>query len=259
MSNVSNEFMDEHFYSNCTHSSDTMTNSGSDDSYQAVEWKNVIPEKWDCELVQNYIAHILYRNEFDNDRIVITQDKFRECNGQKLMRMQHHDFIQLDPDSGTVIYREFQELNRTPHTITKTARSKREPAAKKPRTPSTRGRKPGQLSKGNHLWEFLRDLLNDDRSNPHLLKWVNREEGIFRIVKSEQVAKFWGDKKKRPKMSYEKMSRAIRFCRDVGYFGEVPKNVGHPKKLIFKFGNKAHGWDKKDPNANLDFLKNISY
>ncbi|KAK6973468.1 hypothetical protein BgiMline_024683, partial [Biomphalaria glabrata] len=28
---------------------------------------------------------------------------------------------------------------------------------------------------GNHLWEFVRDLLRDPKTNPNLLKWEDRE------------------------------------------------------------------------------------
>ena len=66
------------------------------------------------------------------------------------------------------------------------------------------------VSKGNHLWEFLLDLLNDETYNPELIKWENRPEGIFRIVKSHEVAHMWGEKKNRPTMNYEKLSRALR-------------------------------------------------
>lgn len=64
--------------------------------------------------------------------------------------------------------------------------------------------------KGNHLWEFIRDLLFDHRYNPSLVKWEDREEGIFKFVKSDQVAKLWGRKKNNPAMTYEKLSRAMR-------------------------------------------------
>ncbi|XP_060569978.1 ETS homologous factor-like isoform X6 [Ruditapes philippinarum] len=129
-----------------------------------------------------------------------------------------------------------------------------EPTKKKPATkrkvskpgeqqkPQNRGRKPGQISKGNHLWEFIRDLLKDPKSNPHLLRWEEQETGVFRFVQSEAVAQMWGRKKNNPGMTYEKLSRAMRFCRTAGYFAEVPKTGKFPKKLCFRFGEKAFGW-----------------
>ncbi|RUS79705.1 hypothetical protein EGW08_012539 [Elysia chlorotica] len=95
---------------------------------------------------------------------------------------------------------------------------------------------------GNHLWEFVRDLLQDPKFNPKLLKWEDKENGVFRFVQSEQVARLWGKKKNNPMMTYEKLSRAMRFCRKTGFFNAVPRTGKFPKKLCFMFGEKAHGW-----------------
>lgn len=106
------------------------------------------------------------------------------------------------------------------------------------------GRKKGQVSKVYHLWEFIRDVLNDPRYCGKVIKWENEEEGIFRVVQSETAASMWGQKKNnRTKMTYEKMSRSIRYSRKEGYFDDLPKDKGYPKKLCFKFGKKAHGWN----------------
>ncbi|KAL4224770.1 hypothetical protein ACF0H5_015467 [Mactra antiquata] len=108
------------------------------------------------------------------------------------------------------------------------------------------GRKKGQVSKVYHLWEFIRDVLNDPNHCGKVIKWENEEEGIFRVVQSEVAASMWGQKKKnRTKMTYEKMSRSIRYSRKEGYFDDLPKDKGYPKKLCFKFGKKAHGWNTK--------------
>lgn len=64
-----------------------------------------------------------------------------------------------------------------------------------------------------HLWEFIRDLLHDDRYCPRIIKWESEDEGIFRVVKSDEVAKHWGSKKNnRSKMTYEKLSRSLRWA-----------------------------------------------
>ncbi|VDH93057.1 Hypothetical predicted protein [Mytilus galloprovincialis] len=71
------------------------------------------------------------------------------------------------------------------------------------------GRKKGQTSSVYHLWEFIRDLLHDPKQR--IIKWENEQEGIFRVVKSSEVAKQWGNmKKNREKMTYEKLSRSLR-------------------------------------------------
>ena len=67
----------------------------------------------------------------------------------------------------------------------------------------------GNKGKGK-LWEFIRDLLLNAETCPSIIKWENRSEGIFRIVKSGHVADLWGKRKGNASMTYEKMSRAMR-------------------------------------------------
>ncbi|KAH9374307.1 hypothetical protein HPB48_005627 [Haemaphysalis longicornis] len=61
------------------------------------------------------------------------------------------------------------------------------------------------------LWEFIRDLLLNPSTNPSLIRWERREDGIFKFVQSDKVAKMWGDRKQNPRMTYEKLSRAMRY------------------------------------------------
>ncbi|XP_033753254.1 ETS-related transcription factor Elf-5-like isoform X2 [Pecten maximus] len=102
---------------------------------------------------------------------------------------------------------------------------------------SNRGRKHGQCSKGNHLWEFIRDLLKDPQLNPSLLKWEDKESGVFRFVQSEAVAQMWGRKKSNPGMTYEKLSRAMRYYYKRGILDRVDG-----RRLVYKFGSNSHGW-----------------
>lgn len=68
-----------------------------------------------------------------------------------------------------------------------------------------------QTGKGNgKLWEFIRDLLLDPATNPSLIRWERREDGVFKFVQSDKVAKLWGQRKQNPRMTYEKLSRAMR-------------------------------------------------
>jgi len=71
-----------------------------------------------------------------------------------------------------------------------------------------------QGSNGRHLWEFIRDLLlagdNGDKAAAEIIRWENRDDGIFRIVDSKQVAQLWGIRKRNKTMTYEKLSRALR-------------------------------------------------
>ncbi|KAK3596166.1 hypothetical protein CHS0354_000196 [Potamilus streckersoni] len=84
------------------------------------------------------------------------------------------------------------------------------------------------------LWEFLWNLLRDPRFNPSYICWENEAEGKFRIVKSKELAKLWGSKKGNAKMTYEKLSRAMRYY----YKGKVLAPV-IGKRLVYSFGPRA--------------------
>ncbi|XP_064480976.1 ETS homologous factor-like isoform X2 [Ornithodoros turicata] len=92
------------------------------------------------------------------------------------------------------------------------------------------------------LWEFIRDLLLNPTTNPSLIRWERREDGIFKFVQSDKVAKMWGDRKQNPRMTYEKLSRAMRTYYGKQILEPVPKLDGLPKKLVYKFGPRSSGW-----------------
>lgn len=61
------------------------------------------------------------------------------------------------------------------------------------------------------MWEFVVKLLkNPVQDGKQIIKWENKAEGVFRFVESEKVAKLWGQQKANPRMTYEKLSRAMR-------------------------------------------------
>ncbi|XP_066276751.1 ETS-related transcription factor Elf-3-like isoform X2 [Branchiostoma lanceolatum] len=101
----------------------------------------------------------------------------------------------------------------------------------------TTGKRGRQHSKGNHLWEFVRDLLKNPSTNPKVIKWEDRRDGIFRFVQSEAVANMWGRKKNNPNMTYEKLSRAMRYYYKRQILQQVPE-----RRLVYKFGPAATGW-----------------
>lgn len=118
------------------------------------------------------------------------------------------------------------------------------PGRRKPgRPPSinkTKGKNGGQ--RNSRLWEFIRDLLLDAKTCPSLLKWENVDEGVFRFVNSEKVARLWGERKCNPRMTYEKLSRAMRYYYKSQVFQPV---IG--RRLVYKFGPNATGW-RPDPS-----------
>ena len=54
--------------------------------------------------------------------------------------------------------------------------------------------------------------------------------GLHRAVLSLQVARRWGDRKNKPKMNYEKLSRGLRYYYDKGI---IQKTAG--KRYVYRF------------------------
>ncbi|MBN3300860.1 EHF factor, partial [Amia calva] len=98
-----------------------------------------------------------------------------------------------------------------------------------------------QDPRGTHLWEFIRDILLNPERNPGLIKWEDRSEGVFRFLKSEAVAQLWGKKKNNSSMTYEKLSRAMRYY----YKREILERVDG-RRLVYKFGRNARGWKESE-------------
>lgn len=95
--------------------------------------------------------------------------------------------------------------------------------------------------RGTHLWEFIRDILLTPEKNPGLIRWEDRSEGVFRFLKSEAVAQLWGKKKNNSSMTYEKLSRAMRYY----YKREILERVDG-RRLVYKFGKNARGWRENE-------------
>ncbi|XP_045175764.2 uncharacterized protein LOC123536551 isoform X2 [Mercenaria mercenaria] len=94
-----------------------------------------------------------------------------------------------------------------------------------------------KLKRGCRLWEYIRNLLLDPCTNPSLIKWEDRNEGTFKLVENKRIAYNWGMKKGNTDMSYEKLSRAMRYYYKKKIFQPV---LG--KRLVYKFGPCATGW-----------------
>ena len=90
---------------------------------------------------------------------------------------------------------------------------------------------PGNKSGNNgqvQLWQFLLELLTD-ADNRDSIQWQG-DEGEFKLVQPEVVAQLWGQRKNKPNMNYEKLSRALRYYYDGDMIAKV-----HGKRFVYKF------------------------
>uniref|UniRef100_A0ACB8EMF3 Uncharacterized protein n=1 Tax=Sphaerodactylus townsendi TaxID=933632 RepID=A0ACB8EMF3_9SAUR len=62
------------------------------------------------------------------------------------------------------------------------------------------------------LWQFLLQLL-EQQTNGHLIAWTSND-GEFKLVDAEEVARLWGLRKNKTNMNYDKLSRALRYYYD---------------------------------------------
>ncbi|BFZ08719.1 hypothetical protein BsWGS_11758 [Bradybaena similaris] len=78
------------------------------------------------------------------------------------------------------------------------------------------------------LWQFLLELL---LSNQHqnIIHWTS-QEGEFKLVNAEEVARLWGLRKNKHNMNYDKLSRALRYYYDKNI---IKKSLG--QKFVYKF------------------------
>ncbi|XP_041067057.1 GA-binding protein alpha chain isoform X1 [Carcharodon carcharias] len=107
-------------------------------------------------------------------------------------------------------------------------------SAKVPRAPRISGEdrsSPGNRTGNNgqiQLWQFLLELLTDKDARDCIL-WVG-DEGEFKLNQPELVAQKWGQRKNKPTMNYEKLSRALRYYYD----GDMICKV-QGKRFVYKF------------------------
>lgn len=78
------------------------------------------------------------------------------------------------------------------------------------------------------LWQFLLEILTD-REHRGIIQWIGTE-GEFKLCNPELVAQLWGERKNKPTMNYEKLSRALRYYYD----GDMISKV-HGKRFVYKF------------------------
>nr|XP_016847954.1 PREDICTED: transcriptional regulator ERG isoform X2 [Anolis carolinensis] len=78
------------------------------------------------------------------------------------------------------------------------------------------------------LWQFLLELLSDS-TNSNCITWEGTN-GEFKMTDPDEVARRWGERKSKPNMNYDKLSRALRYYYDKNIMTKV-----HGKRYAYKF------------------------
>ncbi|VDN01252.1 unnamed protein product [Thelazia callipaeda] len=78
------------------------------------------------------------------------------------------------------------------------------------------------------LWQFLLELLLKGE-HADLIQWTN-QQGEFKLLDAEAVARLWGQRKGKPHMNYDKLSRALRYYYDKNI---IKKVIG--QKFVYRF------------------------
>lgn len=82
------------------------------------------------------------------------------------------------------------------------------------------------------LWQFILELLTTE-SGATCARWEG-PLGEFRITDPDQVANKWGQRKNKPNMNYDKLSRALRYYYDKNILTKV-----QGKRYTYRFDFKA--------------------
>uniref|UniRef100_F7F2E6 ETS homologous factor n=1 Tax=Monodelphis domestica TaxID=13616 RepID=F7F2E6_MONDO len=238
------------------------------------QWHEIHPQYWTKYQVWEWLQHLLDTNQLDASCIPFQEF---DINGEHLCSMSLQEFTRAAGTAGQILYSNLQHLKwngqcssdpfqSTHNIIVKTEQT--DPSIMTPWkednylydtnygstvemmdsktfcraqiSMTTAGHLPVD-PRGTHLWEFIRDILLNPEKNPGLIKWEDRSEGIFRFLKSEAVAQLWGKKKNNSSMTYEKLSRAMRYY----YKREILERVDG-RRLVYKFGKNARGWRENE-------------
>ncbi|KAG5835458.1 hypothetical protein ANANG_G00244220 [Anguilla anguilla] len=115
------------------------------------------------------------------------------------------------------------------------------------------------------LWQFLLQLLLDP-GNEQLICWTS-EDGEFKLLQAEEVARLWGARKNKPSMNYDKLSRALRYYYDKNIIRKVngQKFVGtrraEPGRGGGHGGHSGHrgGQSSGKPHSRNDYIHSGLY
>ena len=88
-----------------------------------------------------------------------------------------------------------------------------------------------QRKGGMHLWQFLYSILQMPEKYSHLIEWTsNQKEFEFRLIEPDAIAVWWGYHKNKKNMSYDKLSRSLRYYYDK----QIIRKIGG-ERYVYRF------------------------
>uniref|UniRef100_A0A674DL21 ETS homologous factor n=1 Tax=Salmo trutta TaxID=8032 RepID=A0A674DL21_SALTR len=192
------------------------------------------PQYWSKYLVWQWLQQMVDMHQIDAASIHFQNF---DVDGRQLCSMTYQDFTRATGTMGPILYQSLNELKWSGTLTHWTKLFMCSPLLIDLPCPFPEPSIYPADPQGTHLWEFIRDILLNPERNAGLLKWEDRTDGVFRFLKSEDVAQLWGKKKNNSTMTYEKLSRAMRYY----YKREILEHVDG-RRLVYKFGKNAQGW-----------------
>ncbi|ETE68136.1 ETS-likeous factor, partial [Ophiophagus hannah] len=237
------------------------TCNAASSSFFGTQWHEIHPQYWTKYQVWEWLQHLLDTNQLDANCIPFQEFDISQCGSE--VYPSHNVIVkteQTDPSlmtswkednyfydngyGGTVELVESKAYCRAQISVSASGHPPIDESLEGKKISQDHPSKPHNKKhtpRGTHLWEFIRDILLHPEKNPGLIKWEDRSEGIFRFLKSEAVAQLWGKKKNNSSMTYEKLSRAMRYY----YKREILERVDG-RRLVYKFGKNARGWRENE-------------
>ena len=146
--------------------------------------------------------------------------------GSELCNLKFEFFINLSENHGMNIFEDLQILISSFY-----SRSPRKYKSKKKKKIQQNIEQ--KKRNGPKIWEFLRNLLLDNTTNPDIIKWLDLSNESFYLVKPDKIAELWGRINQNNNMTFEKLGRSIRYCYKKNQLVHLKDN------FTYKFGPRS--------------------
>ncbi|CAK8694148.1 unnamed protein product [Clavelina lepadiformis] len=201
--------------------------------------RNALPQD-PVSWTRNHVKEWLMSSVKEYNLKDLDYKKFASTDGYKLCQMTMRDFCRLtEKANAEVLLNQLSLLKQSRNTTSGPFNGVMDPfQAAQARQPDCKDpyklfgpicmelSNPG--SSQIQLWQFLMELLTAS-SNAPCIAWEG-VTGQFKMVDPDEVARRWGERKSKPNMNYDKLSRALRYYYDKSLMTKV-----HGKRYAYKF------------------------